>query len=79
MKTEQAIKAAIAKYEEELARFKEDLDTLNRAWDKAGLTYMLENPGFFSSCVDERKYLTKQIEQFDFKIRFAKWVLDEKD
>lgn len=77
MKTEQAIKAAIAKYEEELARLQSDWDDVERAWKKAG--NVLENPDFFCSCIKEREHLTKQIEQFDFKIRFAKWVLDEKD
>lgn len=77
MKTEQTIKAAIAKYEEELARLQGDLEDVERAWKKAGL--VLENPEFFVSCIKEREHLTKQIEQFDFKIRFAKWVLDEKD
>jgi hypothetical protein len=55
------------------------LDDVERAWKKAGEKYMLENPDFFSSCIKERELLTTQIEQFDFKIRFAKWVLDEKD
>ena len=77
MKTEQAIKAAIAKYEQELARLKSDWDDVERAWKKAG--NVLDNPDFFVSCIKEREHLTAQIEQFDFKIRFAKWVLDEKD
>lgn len=77
MKTEQAIKAAIATYEQELARLKSDWDDVERAWKKAG--NVLDNPDFFVSCIKEREHLTKQIEQFDFKIRFAKWVLDEKD
>ena len=79
MKTEQAIRAAIATYEQELARLKSDWDDVERAWKKAGEKYMLENPDFFSSCIKEREHLTAQIEQFDFKIRFAQWVLDEKD
>ena len=77
MKTEQAIKAAIAKYEEELARLQGDLEDVERAWKKA--SNVLDNPDVFVSCIKEREHLTKQIEQFDFKIRFAKWVLDEKD
>lgn len=77
MKTEQAIKAAIATYEQELARLKSDWDDVERAWKKAGL--VLDNPDFFVSCIKEREHLTAQIEQFNFKIRFAKWVLDEKD
>lgn len=77
MKTEQTIKAAIAKYEDERARLQTDLEDVERAWKKAGL--VLDNPDFFVACIKEREHLTKQIEQFDFKIRFAKWVLDEKD
>ena len=77
MKTEQAIKAAIATYEQELARLKSDWDDVERAWKKAG--NVLDNPDFFVACIKEREHLTAQIEQFDFKIRFAKWVLDEKD
>ena len=79
MKTEQAIKAAITKYEEEIARLQNDLVDIERAWKKAGTAFVLENPEFFEACIDERKYLLAQIEQFNFKIRFAKWVLDEKD
>jgi hypothetical protein len=77
MKTEQAIRGAIATYEQELARLQGNLEDVERAWKKAGL--VLDNPEFFVSCIKEREHLTKQIEQFDFKIRFAKWVLDEKD
>ena len=77
MKTEQAIRAAIATYEQELARLKSDWDDVERAWKKA--SNVLDNPDFFVSCIKEREHLTAQIESFDFKIRFAKWVLDEKD
>lgn len=75
MKSEQTIRTAIAKYEDELARLQTDWEDVERAWKKA--SNVLDNPDFFVSCVKEREHLTKQIEQFNFKVRFAKWVLDE--
>jgi hypothetical protein len=81
MKTEQMLKSALARYEEELGKIRRNLDTTKQILcgdldttnpksvtpaDKSRLATFME----------ERQGLQKQEQDMDFKIRFVKWVLE---
>ena len=73
MKTADAIKAAVAKYEADLATIRERLESANQWLDAAEF---MRAPDLFVAQVKERDELRSREKEMDFKVRFAKWVLE---
>ena len=73
MKTPEAIKSAVAKYETELATIRERLESANQWLDAAEF---MRSPDLFVAQVKERDELRSREKEMDFKVRFAKWVLE---
>lgn len=81
MKTEQMLKSALARYEEELGKIKRNLDTTTQI---LGGDLDTTNPksvtpadrSRLATFMEERQDLQKQEQDMDFKIRFVKWVLE---
>lgn len=75
MKSAEQIRQALATYEADMKRIQTDLANVKTVWKKAG--EVMEHPEFLVACVKEREALEKEEEKTSFKIRFAKWVLEE--
>lgn len=89
MKTQETVELALNKYlveldaaEAELKRLQTNLEDL-RAWGDSGR--VSREPEFFIAQVKEKDDIKEQIAAIEaklsdlhFKIKFAKWVLDEK-
>lgn len=73
MKTQETIKAAIAKYESELATIRNRMDDCQTWLDAASF---MQVPDLFIAQVKERDELRRRETEMDFKVRFAKWVLE---
>lgn len=81
MKTEQMLKSALARYEDELGKIRRHLDMTAQI---LGGDLDTTNPKSVTSAekdrlatfMEERQDLQKQEQEMDFKIRFVKWVLE---
>ena len=74
MKTEETIKIAIAKYEEELKKTKDRIIDINTWIESAEF---MKSPDLFVAQIKEQRDELRALEkETDFKIRFAKWVLN---
>ena len=73
MKTQETIKAAVAKYESELATIRDRIDSCQTWLDAASF---MQVPDLFIAQVKERDELRRRETEMDFKVRFAKWVLE---
>ena len=73
MKTELQIKAAVDKYESDLKTIRERLESVTVWLDAASF---MQVPDLFIAQVKERDELRKRETEMDFKVRFAKWVLE---
>lgn len=81
MKTEQMLKSALVRYEEELGKIRRNLDTTTQI---LGGDLDTTNPksatpadkSRLATFMAERQDLQKQEQDMDFKIRFVKWVLE---
>lgn len=81
MKTEQMLKSALARYEEELGKIRRNLDTttqiLNGDLDTTNAKSVTPtDKSRLATFMEERQDLQKQEQDMDFKIRFVKWVLE---
>lgn len=81
MKTEQMLKSALARYEEELGKIRRNLDTTTQilGGDLDTTTPKSVTPAEedrLATFMRERQDLQKQKQDMDFKIRFVKWVLE---
>lgn len=74
MKTRETLVLALTKYNEELGKIRERLD-----WTKSWLdaANFMQSPDLFVAQVKERDELREREKEMDFKIRFAKWVLED--
>lgn len=75
MKSVEQIRQALATYEADMKRIQTDIDNVKKVWKKAG--EVMEYPEFLVACVKEREALQQEEKEMSFKIRFAKWVLEE--
>lgn len=81
MKTEQMLKSALARYEEELGKIRRNLDTttqiLGGDLDTTNAKSVTPaDKSRLATFMEERQDLQKQEQEMDFKIRFVKWVLE---
>lgn len=81
MKTEQMLKSALVRYEEELGKIRRNLDTTTQilggdldTTNPKSVTPAEEDR--LATFMKERQDLQKQEQDMDFKIRFVKWVLE---
>ena len=73
MKSADAIKSALAKYETMLKEIYEKIEE-DEEWK--GVSRKAKNEELFVSLSKDIDKLTAQIPEMDFKVRFAKWVLE---
>ena len=73
MKTEETIKAAIATYEKELKTIQDKIDAIT-TWKDA--SNYIQHADLFIAQRKELDELRSCEKEMDFKIRFAKWVLN---
>lgn len=74
MKTPEQIKAAIARYEKDLKAIRSGIEDVE-VWKDA--SRCMKNEQLFIQQREELQDLRKKEADMDFKIRFAKWVLEE--
>lgn len=81
MKTQETLKAALKKYEEENDKIDRQLDVVEKIL-KGDLettnakTVSFEDSKRIAAFAIEKQELKEQKKEIDFKIRFAKWVLE---
>jgi hypothetical protein len=81
MKTQETLKIALKKYEEENDKIDHKLDVIEKILDGDFRTTNVQNVSFDDSkrlCTfaSEKQELKEQKKEIDFKIRFTKWVLE---
>ena len=75
MKTQTAVQAALNKYEEEIALVRTKLEELDDVWLRGGA--IMQEREFLVQCQKRYDELRLQEKEWDFKIRFAKWILED--
>lgn len=81
MKTQETLKIALKKYEEENDKIDHKLDVIEKILDGDFRTTNVQNVSFDDSkrlgtFASEKQELKEQKKEIDFKIRFTKWVLE---
>lgn len=81
MKTQETLKAALKKYEEENNKIDRQLDVVEKILGgdletTNAKTVSFEDSKRIAAFAIEKQELKEQKKEIDFKIRFAKWVLE---
>ena len=74
MKTTDALKNALDKYQDELALVREKIKELDDVYVRAGA--VMDNKDFLVACSKQLDELRKLEYEADFRVRFTKWVLE---
>lgn len=81
MKTQETLNAALKKYEDERAKLDHQLDVVAKILSgdlevSDTKTVSFEDAKRIAAFAVEKQVLEQQKKEIDFKIRFAKWVLE---